>query len=220
MRAFGAVGASVGLAVSTPIGLALKSYADFDDQMRKVRAVTQANDQDLETLTDTAKELGRTTSFTADEVAGLMVQLGRAGFDPSQIEQMTGSVLDLARATGTDAPMAAGVMATAIRQFNLDAGQASRVADTLTVAANGSFNSIETLAESLTYAGPVAADLGMSIEETAAILGTLGNVGIQGSMAGTAIRRLLMLTAAEAKRMNRIFGVEFKDAAGKRQASS
>jgi hypothetical protein len=54
----------------------------------------------------------------------------------------------------------------------------------------------------------------MSLEDTVAILGTLGNVGIQGSNAGTALRRLTTITAAEATKMREIFGVEFLDAAG------
>ena len=214
MTAFGRVSAGVGLAVATPLAFATKKFADFDDAMRSVGAISRANEAELARLTDTAKELGRTTSFTAVEVASLMTELGRAGFDPAQIDAMTGSVLDLARATGTDAPAAASTMATAIRQFNLEAEDATAVADAFTAAANNSFNSVDTLAESLTYAGPVAADLGVSLEETLALLGTLGNVGIQGSNAGTAIRRLSTITAAEAGKLKKIFGVNFVDAAG------
>ena len=59
--------------------------------------------------------------------------------------------------------------------------EATRVADGLTAAANKSFNSVESLGEALKYAGPVAADANMSLEETLAILGSLGNMGIQGS---------------------------------------
>ncbi len=74
-------------------------------------------------------------------------------------------------------------MAATIRQFSLEASDAVRVADGLTAAANKSFNSVESLGEALSYAGPVAADANMSLEETLAILGTLGNLGIQGSEA-------------------------------------
>ena len=204
----------MGLAMAAPIASATKRYADFDDQMRSVGSITRATQSELESLTSTAKELGRTTSFTAVDVASLMTELGRAGFDPSQINRMTGAVLDLARATNTDASLAATVMSASLRQFNLGADDATRVADVLTAAANNSFNSVETLGEALTYAGPVANDFNMSIEETAAILGTLGNVGIQASNAGTVVRRLLTLTGAEAQKMQKIFGVSFVDAAG------
>lgn len=191
-----------------------KIFADFDDRIRQVKAVTGATGKQFEMLTETAKRLGRTTSFTAGEVAGLMVELGRAGFDPSQINKMTDSVLSLSKATGTDATESSGILAATIRQFNLGAEDASRVADTLTVAANNSFNSVTSLGEALKFAGPVAADFGVELEDTLAILGGLGNVGIQGTLAGSALRRLLTLTGADAENLEKIFGVAFKDAAG------
>ena len=204
----------VGLAAGVPFGLAIKQFADFDDAMRAVKGVTQATGDDFDRLTKKARDLGASTSFTAVQVANLMVELGRAGFSPTQIEDMTGAVLDLSRATGTDATLSAGIMAASLRQYGLGASEAVRVSDALTVAANKSFNSVESLGEALGYAGPVAADMGMSIEDTLAILGGLGNVGIQGSEAGTALRRLSVLTAADAERLKGIFGVTFKDAAG------
>lgn len=206
--------AGFGLALGVPIAYATKQFANFDDAIRMVGAVTQATGADFAALERTALELGRTTSFTATEVAMLMTELGRAGFSPDQINKMTGAVLDLSKATGTDATLASGIMAATIRQFGLQASDAARVADTLTTAANKSFNSVEQLGEALGYAGPVAADFGMSIEDTLAILGSLGNVGIQGSEAGTALRRLLTLTGGDAQRLQQIFGVAFVDAAG------
>ncbi|MFN3194289.1 MAG: phage tail tape measure protein [Aureliella sp.] len=81
-------------------------------------------------------------------------------------------------------------------------------------AANKSFNSVESLGEALSYAGPVAADANMSLEETLAILGTLGNIGIQGSSAGNALKRLLTLSAAESEKFQKVFGVATMDVAG------
>jgi len=200
--------------LAVPMGLALRNFASFDDAIRATGAVTQSTIPQLQSLRDRAKELGSTTSFTAVQVANLMTELGRAGFRPEQINVMTESVMNLARATGTDATISAGIMAATMRQFSLDAGEAARVADVLTAAANKSFNTVESLGEAMSYAGPVAAQLGMTVEETAAILGTLGNVGIQGSNAGTALRRLLTLTGAEAVKLKDIFGVSFLDASG------
>lgn len=200
-----------GLAATT---LPVAQLIQFDDAIRMTGAVSQATGVQLEQLRETALELGRTTSFTAVQVAQLMGELGKAGFSPDEIDTMTAAVLNLSRASGTDAVMSAGLMAATLRQFSLGAEHATRVADVLTLAANATFNSVEQLGEALSYAGPVAADLGMSLEDTVAILGTLGNVGIQGSNAGTALRRLGTITAAEADKMRQLFGVEFLDAAG------
>lgn len=195
-----------------PFVFSSKTFADFDDKMREVAAVSEADATGFERLSKKARELGRTTSFTAVQVAGLMVELGKAGFKPEAIEQATEAVLNLARASGTDATLASGIMATTLQQFGLGAEQAARVADNLTMAANKTFNSVEQLGEALSYAGPVAADFNMSLESTLAVLGALGNVGILGSSAGTAVRRLLTLSGAEAEKLKGIFGVEFQDA--------
>ncbi|MGD9647079.1 MAG: phage tail tape measure protein [Pirellulales bacterium] len=214
MTAIGSQVAAAGAALAVPLGLSVMKFAEFDDKMREVGAAVGATAGQLQSMTSVARELGATTSFTAVQVAGLMAELGRAGFNPEQVNEMTAAVLNLARATSTDATLSAGIMASALRQFNLGASEAARVADALTVAANASFSSVEGLGESLSYAGPVAADFGMTIEETLAILGALGNVGIQGSNAGTAVRRLLTVTAADAEKLQGIFGVSFLDAAG------
>ena len=187
---------------------------DFDDAIRATGAAAQASAVELQSLRDRALELGRTTSFTAVDVANLMTQLARAGFAVDDVNRMTDAVLNLARATGTDATLASGIMASAIRQFGLGAGDAAHVADVFTLAANSTFNSVESLGEAMTYAGTVAASLGMTLEDTLAILGTLGNVGIQGSMAGTTLKRLTIISAAEADKLKTIFGVAFTDAAG------
>jgi len=207
MTAFGA-------ALTAPLALATRQFATFDDAIRLTGAVSGAAGADLQKLNDTARELGATTSFTAVQVASLMGELGRAGFSPDEINAMTGAVLNLARATGTDATLSAGIMAATLRQFGLSATDGARAADVLTKAANSTFNTVEGLGESLKYAGPVAKSLGMSLEDTAAILGTLGNVGIQGSEAGTALRRLSVIAAGAGEELQGIFGVTNTDAAG------
>jgi TP901 family phage tail tape measure protein len=204
----------LGIAASLPFVAALAAFIPFSDQMKAVEAVSTEVGVTFQELENKAKELGRTTSFTATQVAQMMTELGRAGFNTGEIDGMIASVLNLSRATGTDAALSAGIMSATIRQFSLDATDATRVADVLTYTANKTFNTVEALGEALKYAGPVAAQLGYSLEDTVAILGTLGNVGIQGSEAGTALRRLATLSAAEAQRMQAIFGVAFQDAAG------
>ena len=204
----------LGVAAAAPVAGSLAVYTSFDNAIRAAGATANATGEAFESLRNTAKQLGATTSFSASEVASLMTELGRAGFSPKQIEEMTLAVMNLARATGTDATLSSGIMAATIRQFSMEATDAVRVADGLTAAANKSFNSVESLGEALSYAGPVAADANMSLEETLAILGTLGNLGIQGSEAGTALRRLLTLSASESEKFQKVFGVATKDAQG------
>jgi PIN domain nuclease of toxin-antitoxin system len=133
MTAFGA-------ALAAPLALATRQFATFDDAIRATAAVSQASGAALQSLNDKARELGATTSFTAVQVANLMTELGRAGFKPDEIEAMTKSVLNLARATGTEASLSAKIMAETLRQFSMDAGHAARVSDVLTKTANSTNN--------------------------------------------------------------------------------
>jgi TP901 family phage tail tape measure protein len=214
LRSVGTRMMAAGAAMAAPLILASRTFASFDDAIRATAAVTGAAGEGLQRLTDKARHLGETTSFTASEVAGLMTQLGRAGFSPDEIIGMTDAVLDLARATGTDASLSAKIMGQTMRQFSIEAGDATRVADVLTAAANSTNTTVEDLGEALKMSGIQAAQAGLSLEETAAILGTLGNVGLQGTMGGTALRRLLTITASEAEKMGEIFGINSLDSAG------
>jgi TP901 family phage tail tape measure protein len=182
--------------------------------MLVVKGVTGATGAAFRALTDQAKELGRTTSFTATEVAGLQTELGRAGFSTSEIDAATGSILNLARATQTDLPTAAGIAAATIRQFGLEASEAGRIADALTLTANKTFNTLGSIGEALKFAAPVALDFDVPLEDTLALVGALGNIGIQGSMAGSTLRRLFTLSGAESEKLTNIFGVDFADSAG------
>lgn len=176
--------------VAAPVGFATKIFADFDDQMRVVQAVSGATGQAFEKLTEQAKELGRTTSFTASQVAEGMAGLGRAGFNSSEIEKSIAAVMALSRATSTDLALATDIAGNTLRAFNLDAAEMGRVCDVLTATANGSAQTVEDLGEALKFVAPIAAQTGMSVEDTAKVLGTLANFGIKGSNAGTAFKNM------------------------------
>ena len=173
--------------ISPPIIMATKVFADFDDQMRLTAAVTGASGEKFESLTELAKKLGRETSFTAAQVAAGMVALGRMGFSSDQIEAAIKPMMDLSRTTGTDLAMAAQIAANNLSVFQMGAEKSAEAADILSVTANGSAQDLNDLGEALKMAGPHAARAGASLKDTAAMLGVLANMGIRGSLAGTAL---------------------------------
>jgi TP901 family phage tail tape measure protein len=174
---------------STPFALATKVFSGFDDELRKVQAVTGATNTEFQKLTRTAEKLGRETSFTAKQVAEGMTALGRMGFSSQEIDHAIGSVLDLSRATNTDLGDAAEIAVNNMRVFGIAASDMADVADILTATANGSAQTLIDLAEGLKMAGPQAAAAKDSIENVAGALGVLANMGIKGSLAGTALRK-------------------------------
>lgn len=176
-------------AASAPFALSVRTFAAFDDEMRMVKAVTGAVEAEFRMLTETAEKLGRETSFTAQQVAQGMTAMGRMGFKANEINSAIPSVLNLARATGTELGEAAEIAANNMRVFGLSASQMEGVADILTATANGSAQTLTDLSEGLKMAGPQAAAAGDDIRNVAGALGVLANMGIKGSLAGTALRK-------------------------------
>ena len=206
---------ALGGALSLPFALAEKSFAGFDDKMRLVQAVTTATGEQFDNLTRTAQRLGRETSFTAQQVADAMIGLGRMGFDPSEITSAVEHVLNLSRATGTDLAESADIAANSLRIFGMEAGRMSQVADVLTATANGSAQTLTDLFEGLKMAGPQAAAAGESLDEVCASLGIMANMGIKGSLAGTALRKAYIQFAdTKVQAILREVGVGATDANG------
>lgn len=196
IRAFGENLIDIGknmLAVSgimaAPLAFATKGFADFDDAMRMVKAVSGATDAEFKKLTATAEKLGRETSYTAKQVAEAMTAMGRMGFKPDEILSAVPAVLNLARATGTELGEAAEIAANNMRVFGIETSKISNVADILTATANGSAQTLSDLAEGLKMAGPQAAAAKDNIVNVSGALGVLANMGIKGSLAGTALRK-------------------------------
>ena len=206
---------AIGGALSLPFAIAEKSFAGFDDKMRLVQAVTSSTGETFAQLTQTAQRLGRETSFTAQQVADAMIALGRMGFDPSEIEASISSVLNLSRATGTELAESADIAANSLRIFGLEASKMVDVSDILTATANGSAQTLTDLFEGLKMAGPQAAAAGETIDELCASLGIMANMGIKGSLAGTALRKAYVQFAdVDVQAILRSVGVEATDANG------
>ena len=201
--------------MAVPLVMAAKSFAGFDDSMRLVQAVTQATGEDFKNLTVLAQKLGRETSYTAQQAADAMVALGRMGFSSKEIQAAIVDVLNLARATGTDLSEAGDIAANSLRIFGLEAQNMADVSNVLTVTANSSAQTLTDLFEALKMGGPQASAAGESIRETCASLAILANLGIKGSLAGTALRKSFsQFTKVKVQEQLRDVGVETVDANG------
>jgi len=200
--------AAAGAAIVVFSGIMLKkavsAAADFEGAMAKVKAVTQdttktakQNAEAFELLTDKAKELGRETKFTMMDIAGAEQALGRAGFTTNEILSSMAGIADLAAASGIDLAYAADIAAKTIRALGLEASDSTRIADVFAYAAANANVDVMMLGESMKYVAPLARAAGYSLEETVAILAKFGDVGIQGSMAGTSLRFAFSALLAE-----------------------
>ena len=226
LNTFGSAATNVGdkmtRNVTVPLGivggLALKTGMDFEAGMSRVQAIAGASKSQLKQLTDQAIELGQKTQFSASEVSGGMENLASAGFSVNEIMQAMPGMLDLAAVSGGDVAQASEYAASALRAFNLDASQSGHVSDVFAKAAADTNAEVGDMGEAMKYAGPVASQLGMSIEETAAAIGDMSDKGIKGSQAGTTLRGALTRLAKPTQEMTSTmqqYGLSFFDAQGK-----
>lgn len=204
---------ALAVAMAAPIRVA----AQFEQQMAKVAAVSGASDAELQKLTATARTLGATTNWSASQAAEGMEFLAMSGFNTEQTIKAMPGMLNLASAGAIDLGAAADIASNVLTGFNLKASETGRLGDVLTNTFTTSNVDLRMLGETMKYVAPVAAATGVSLEQTAAMAGQLGNAGIQGSNAGTALRavisRLSAPTGAAAKALQDL-GVQTKDASG------
>ena len=178
--------------ISNVVGSVIKSWKAFEFQMAKVKAITGSNETQFKMLSESAQQLGRTTFFTAQQVAELQTNYGKLGFTTGEILKAQEATLALATATDTDLARAAVVAGAAVRGFALDAGETGRVTDVMAVSFTSSAMDIEKWQTSMTKVAPIAAAAGISIESTAAVMSKLTDTGIEASIAGTSLRNILL----------------------------
>jgi len=188
------------------IASSIKSFRDFEFQMAKTRAVTGASNNDFNKLSDTAQKLGRTTFFTAQQVAELQTNFGKLGFSTQEILDAQEATLLLATATDADLGRAAIVAGAAVRGFGLDAIETQRVVDVMAKAFTSSALDIEKFQTSMTKVAPISAAAGISLEATTAVMATLTDAGIEASIAGTSLRNIFLKMQDSSSELSQFLG--------------
>lgn len=209
-QSFKNVGQSMALRVTAPIVgfgiLSLRSAAKFEMAMNKVSVLTNATGGDMKRLDDQARLMGKTTQFSASQAADAMGFLAMAGFDVNKIIGSMPGTLQLAAAANMELGRAADIVSNVLTGYGLEADQIGRVNDVLVKSFTSANTDLGQFAEAMKIAGPVAKGMGMSFEETSAVIGIMGNAGFQASLAGTALRGTLSRLANPAKDAQRALG--------------
>lgn len=204
----------LGTAAALSIG---KTGADFEEAITAVGAVGLQTRDQIADLEQEALRLGATTSFTATQAANAMEMMARAGFSNQEILAGVGGVLSAAAASGLEMAEVANHVSNVLKGMGLQASEASRVADVLTLASARTNSSIGSLGESMKNLAPVAKQFGIGLEDAIGMVALLQDVGLDASEAGTAtatmLTKLATPTTAVEKQMKKL-GITFKDAQG------
>lgn len=193
------VGAGLSVAVTLPLvamgAAAIKTGAQYEQALQNAVSVTgktgAAADAVKAKMNDLALTLGEKTAFSAQDAATAMYDLASSGWSVKQMQDGLNGIMALAAATQTDLAAATKVVVSAISQYGLKASDSGRVSDVFTAAINKTRVTMDDLGVAMNYVGPVAAAMGMSLEETTAALSLMANAGIESSTAGTSLRAAL-----------------------------
>ena len=177
--------------VATGITNTVLQGAEFIDTMTTVSAITGSTREQLQMLSETAQSLGLETMFGSQDIASGMKYLAMAGNTVEQVNDMIKGAAYVANATGMELGGkggAADLITNVMKTFKIVGDGASElVGDQLTKATLSANISMTDLAESIKYSAADMVMLKKELPEVAAMIGTLGNAGIQGSMAGTSL---------------------------------
>lgn len=194
VQSYANMASGVANSIVSTLTTTIETGADFIDMMTTVGAISGATENQLSGLSETAQTLGLRTMFMSRDIASGMKYLAMAGNDANQIQEMISGAAMMANATGMELGGkggAADLLTNIMRTFKLEGQQAAGiVGDQLTKAALSSNVLMTDLAEAIKYSAASMVTLKQQLPQVAAMIGTLGNAGIQGSMAGTSIRNM------------------------------
>lgn len=184
-------GAVAGYASFTFIKQASQLFADFDDQLKRTQALTGATAIETMELEKQSKLLGKTTAFSASQVAQAQGNMAQSGLNVNQILSATPGILSLASAGQLDLANATDLVTSTLSIFGLEAENSSRVSDVLAKAQATSTGNAQWFGSAIANVGANAKSLGYDLESTTAVLATMAPAFKDGGSAGTSLNAIL-----------------------------
>lgn len=179
------------LGVSVGFKDTVDTFANFEAAMSQVKAISGATGPEFEKLTAKAKQMGATTKFTAAESAEAFNYMAMAGWKTKDMMNGIEGIMNLAAASGESLGTTSDIVTDALTAFGMKAEEAGHFSDVLAQASSNSNTNVSLMGETFKYAGTMAGSLGYSIEDVALATGLMANVGLKGSMAGTALNSIM-----------------------------
>lgn len=189
---FGAnIARSLGVGFALAGTAAIKTAANYDRATATLGAITGKTTQGFKDLNNQSRELGRTTIFTATQIAEAQLEISKLGFSSERTQKIIKSSSDIAAVFGASVQDVGKTIASTLNQFGLDAEESGDVADLMAVAFRDSALDISKYREAMKNVGPTAKATGLSLKRTTAILAVLANNAVDGSLGGTKLRSAL-----------------------------
>ena len=174
------------------IRTAIGNTLEYELTLKRLGAIGGLAGEQLAGLNDLSRELATETEHSAISIAKAGLEIKKMGFSAEETMQALPTVVDLATASMSDLTEAAKNAMTTMRAFGLEAKDMDRVANVMATTVVSTGIDFEDFTESMKFVAPIAKTVGMSLEETAAMMGVLGNTAIKGSLGGTTLKNMFL----------------------------
>lgn len=191
---------SVIISIQNTLEQVIPTIAGYDQALADLQAITQSSATAMVDMGIAIKAVSSKTKFSSSEVASGAKMLAQTGLSAKDTILALQGVSDLATGTLTEMSTAVDLVTTAMFTFGMRASESAKIADIFTNAANLSKLDMDKLRTGMNYVGPVAADLGLSLQETATAMSVLSNAGLRASTMGTSLREVLGEIAAPSEK--------------------
>ncbi|AUJ26544.1 phage tail tape measure protein [Virgibacillus dokdonensis] len=216
------IGSTLNRNVTLPLGIvggaAIKTGMDFEAGMSKVKAVSGASAEEMKNLETKAREMGKTSVFSAKETSDAFYYMSLAGWDATEMMDGISGVMDLAAASGEDLASVSDIVTDGLTAFGESAKESTRMADILAATSSKANTDVKGLGLAFQYAAPVAGALGYTMEDTSKAIGLMANAGIKGEKSGTALRTMMTNLSKPTKQMKKAmdkYNISLTDSNGK-----
>ncbi|MGO4583646.1 phage tail tape measure protein [Arthrobacter sp. 2RAF6] len=205
METVGKGAAIMGGAILAGIGVAVAAYSEFAGRMAQVQSLSHASAGEMDVLTKSALTMGTAFGLSANDVADAEIELVKAGVS---VKDMIGGALPgalaLAAAGQIDVGKATEIATIALTQFNLSGKDVPHVADLLAAGADKALGGVEDLGYGLKQGGLIAAQFGLTIDDTVGTLSAFANAGLLGADAGTSMKTMFLSLASPSKQAQKV----------------
>ena len=176
----------VGIGATAVVGVlksSLQSYADLEDQVRRNRAIMSASAEQEKQLMQQTRDLGRSTKFTAQEVAEAQMYQAMAGMKTNEVLEMTPKLLKMSIAAGSDFAQTSDIVTDNLSAFGMSIGEVDRLMDVMVATSNNANTNVQMLGESYKYVAASSRNF-ESFEDVNILLGVLADNGIKSGQVG------------------------------------
>ena len=176
------VGIGAGTAVSV-LKSSVEAYANLEDQVRRNKAIMGATVQQEKQLMQQTRDLGRSTKFTAQEVAEAQMYQAMAGMKTNEVLEMTPKLLKMSIAAGSDFAQTSDIVTDNLTAFGMSLKDSDRLMDVMVATSNNANTNVQMLGESYKYVAATSRNF-ESFEDVNILLGVLADNGIKSGQAG------------------------------------